>query len=246
MAKEKKVVVITGAGRGLGAALALSLAPLGFELILCGRRLSDLASVADAVVGHGGTPPKIVCLNLADPASVRKSVAEIAELETHVDVLINNGAMWLEASAEAYTEEEVLSVTNAAISGTFLLVQGLRPLMQASDAPDVLTIGSISGLPNAALQSASVPFYAAKRGQVALAEGLRQEYKGSKFRSILINPPNLDDAMPGQQEWTNAQARVKGGRATTRDVVEAALFALSRPRHISLTIELGADDGGLF
>ena len=110
----------------------------------------------------------------------------------------------------------------------------------------MLTIGSISGLPNAALQSVSVPFYAAKRGQVALAEGLRQEFNGSPLRSILINPPYLDDALPGEKSWIDASARVKGDRGTTRDIVEAALFALTRPRHISLTINLDADDGGLF
>lgn len=69
---------------------------------------------------------------------------------------------------------------------------------------------------------------------------------GGKFRSILINPPYLDDAMPGSKDWVDAGCRDKGERGTTRDVVEAAIFALTRPRHISMTIELGADDGGLF
>ncbi len=81
---------------------------------------------------------------------------------------------------------------------------------------------------------------------MALAEGLRQEFAGTRYRSILINPPYLDDARPDQPHWTAAPDRHKGERATTRDVVEAALFALARPRSISLTIEMDADDGGLF
>lgn len=246
MTVSKKIVVVTGAGRGLGAAFALSLAPLGCTLILCGRREADLISVANAVVEQGGKVAKIVLLDLADAGSVRAAVVQIAEATRRVDVLINNGAMWLEASQEPYGEADVLNVVNAAVTGTFLFLQGLKPLMDASDGPDVLTIGSISGLPNAALQSVSVPFYAAKRGQVALAEGLRQEFMGGKFRSILINPPYLDDAMPGSKDWADAASRDKGERGTTRDVVEAAIFALTRPRHISMTIELGADDGGLF
>jgi NADP-dependent 3-hydroxy acid dehydrogenase YdfG len=79
-----------------------------------------------------------------------------------------------------------------------------------------------------------------------LAEGLRQQFKGSTLRSLLVNPPYLDDALPGEQRWTDAGARLKGERATARDVVEAALFAMARPRHISLTIDLDADEGGLF
>lgn len=246
MTFEKKTVVVTGAGRGLGSALALSFAPLGCELILCGRREADLAAIADAVVKLGGKVAKTIQLDLADAASVRAAVEQIALSTGHVDVLINNGAMWLEASQEPYAEVDVLNVVNAAVTGTFLLLQGLKPLMEASESPDVLTIGSISGLPNAALQSVSVPFYAAKRGQVALAEGLRQEFMGGKFRSILINPPYLDDTIPGSDDWDDAGLRKKGERGTTRDVVEAALFALTRPRHISMTIELGTDEGGLF
>lgn len=246
MTIRRKVVLVTGAGRGLGAALALSLGPMDCELILCGRREADLVSVADKVVKLGGKRPEIVRLDLADAASIGAAVARIAALTGHLDILINNGAMWLEARQEPYAEADVMNVVNSAVTGTFLLQQALRPLMEASDSPDVLTIGSISGLPNAALQTVSVPFYAAKRAQVALAEGWRQEFRGSNFRSILINPPYLEDALPGTQDWVDAGSRGSGARGTTRDVVEAALFALTRPRHISLTIELGTDDGGLF
>ncbi|NSZ87122.1 SDR family NAD(P)-dependent oxidoreductase (plasmid) [Agrobacterium tumefaciens] len=241
-----KVVVVTGAGRGLGAAFALSLADAGCELVLCGRRQSDLQEVADLIMQRGGKRADIVTLNLADTSSVNEAASNIAALKGQVDIVINNGAMWLESSIEPYAESDVLAVVNAAITGTYLFVQGLRPLMLTSPTPDIVTIGSISGLPNAALQSVSVPFYAAKRGQVALAEGLRQTFIGSKFRSILINPPYLDDARPDQQDWLHASGRQKGERATSRDIVEAASFALTRPRHLSMTIDVDADDGGLF
>ncbi|UXS01233.1 SDR family oxidoreductase [Agrobacterium tumefaciens] len=241
-----KIAVITGAGRGLGAAFALSLADAGCELVLCGRRTEDLQTIATLVAERGGKEPEIIALDLAGAQSIDDAVNRIAARKDRVDILINNGAMWLEASDEPYRQEDVLAVINAAITGTFLFVQGLRPLMLASETPDVVTIGSISGLPNAALQSVSVPFYAAKRGQVALAEGLRQAFSGSRFRSILVNPPYLDDARPDQQDWMDAATRQKGERGTSRDVVEAALYALTRPRHISLTIDIDADDGGLY
>ncbi|MFK0382848.1 SDR family oxidoreductase [Agrobacterium sp. NPDC090273] len=241
-----KIAVITGAGRGLGAAFALSLADAGCELVLCGRRTEDLQTIATLVAERGGKKPEITALDLAGAQSINDAVDRITARKDRVDILINNGAMWLEASDQPYRQEDVLAVINAAITGTFLFVQGLRPLMLASETPDVVTIGSISGLPNAALQSVSVPFYAAKRGQVALAEGLRQAFSGSRFRSILINPPYLDDARPDQQDWMDAATRQKGERGTSRDVVEAALYALTRPRHISLTIDIDADDGGLY
>lgn len=241
-----KVVVITGAGRGVGAAFARAMADAGCELVLRGRRAADLQTIADLVVKRGGAGPEVVLLDLADTSSVKEAVCGMTSLKPRVDILINNGAMWLESSTEPYADDDVLNVINAALTGTFLLVQGLRPLMLVSDTSDVVTIGSISGMPNARLQSVSVPLYAAKRGQVALADGLRQVFLGSKFRSILVNPPYLDDARPDHEEWVAAGLRQKGQRATSRDVVEATLFALTRPRHVSLAIEIGVDDGGLF
>lgn len=241
-----KTVVITGAGRGLGAAFALALADAGCDLILCGRNPADLEAIATLAGQRSGNTPRTTTLDLTSAASVADAAARIATLATRVDILINNAAMWLEASPQPYRDADVLAVVNSAISGTFLLFQALQPLMDLSDAPDVVTIGSISGLSNAALQSVSVPFYAAKRGQVALAEGLRQEFAGTNYRSILVNPPYLDDARPDQPDWATAAERHKGERATSRDVVEAVLFALTRPRSISLTIEMDADDGGLF
>lgn len=241
-----KVVVITGAGRGLGAAFALTLADWGCKLVLCGRHASDLESIAELAVERGADRPQTVLLNLSDAGSVRQAIAQISAGKTRVDILINNGAMWLENRAEPYCEAEVVVVVNAAVTGTFLLAQGLRPLMLVSDSPDIVTIGSVSGLSNAALQTVSVPFYAAKRGQVALAEGLRQEFSGTKFRSILVNPPYLDDVRPDEDGWEKVFGRQKGHRGTSRDVVEATIFAITRPRHVSLTIDIDADDGGLF
>lgn len=241
-----RVVVITGAGRGLGAAFAMVLADARCELVLCGRNPAALAETADLIAGRAGHRPDCVELDLADAASVAQAVEQITGLKPRVDILINNGAMWLEARDTPFADGEVLGVVNAAVTGSFLLTHGLRGLMEASEAPDVVTIGSVSGLPNAALQTVSVPFYAAKRAQLALADGLRQTYRGSKFRSILVNPPYLDDARPNLETWQEAALRRKGERATSRDVVEAAIYALTRPRHVSLTIDMDADEGGIF
>lgn len=244
---EGKVVVVSGAGRGLGAAFVLALADIGCDLVLCGRQVSDLESMAVLVLERCAKKPEIVTLDLSDVESVKHAVARISALKSRVDVLINNGAMWLEPGAEPFEAAEVLGVINSAVTGTFLFTQGLRPVMEVSETPDIVTIGSISGgLPNVPMQMVSLPYYAAKRGQVALADGLRQDFAGTKFRSIIVNPPYLDDARPDQAEWSDVSRRQKGQRATNRDVVEATIFALTRPRHVTLTIDIDADDGGLF
>ncbi|MBI1772506.1 MAG: SDR family oxidoreductase [Burkholderiales bacterium] len=184
--------------------------------------------------------------DLADMQSVQHAVDTIIKSHTHIDLLINNGAMWLQASDKPYTAAEVLGVINSAVTGTFLFTQGLLPLLRLSSGADILTIGSISGLPSARMQSVSVPFYAAKRAQAGLADGFRQMLAGTPIRSISVHPPYLDDVAPQQPEWDAVQDRKKGERATSKDVVDAVLFALTRPRHITLSVILDADEGGEF
>ncbi|AZO76422.1 MULTISPECIES: SDR family oxidoreductase [unclassified Bosea (in: a-proteobacteria)] len=241
-----RVAVITGAGRGLGTALAISLSEAGCRPILCGRNPAGLAATAAMIRERTGIEPAFVALDLADAASVQAAGQAIATSVGGIDILINNGAMWLEARSEPYSAEEVLGVVNAAVTGTFLLTQALLPALKRSACPDIVTIGSISGLPNAALQSVSVPFYAAKHGQAALADGFRQMLAGTPIRSIAIHPPYLDDMLPGDADWQASPQRAKGSRASNRDVVEAVIFALTRPRHVTLSITLDADDGGQF
>jgi NADP-dependent 3-hydroxy acid dehydrogenase YdfG len=235
------VVVVTGAGRGLGAAFAIAFADVGCELVLCGRSMEGLTEIARLIAERGGKTPTLVALDLADSNSISTAIAQISANKPKVDILINNGAMWLEASAENYPDAEVLGVINSGITGTFLFTQGLLKLLQKSDRPDVVLIGSTCGFPNAALENVSVPFYAAKRGQAALADGLRQVFSGTSIRSIAVHPANLDDARPGQPSWEAATLRQKGDQATNRDVVEAVLFAVSRPRNVTLNIVIDSD-----
>jgi NAD(P)-dependent dehydrogenase (short-subunit alcohol dehydrogenase family) len=202
-------VVVTGAARGLGAALSLGLSDLGCNVILCGRSLNAL----DVTVGHietrTGRRPQRFVVDLANTESVETAAKEILTDFPIVDVLINNGAAWLGQRDTPYEAAEVLSVINSALSGTFLFTQALIPALQKSVRPDVVTIGSVSGLPNINLYTTSVPFYAAKHGQAALADGLRQMFLGTPIRSICIHPPWIEDMSPLDAEWNIVSSRTK-------------------------------------
>ncbi|MDH7793451.1 SDR family oxidoreductase [Ochrobactrum sp. AN78] len=243
---EGTTAIVTGAARGLGAALAFSLAEAGCDVVLCGRNLKALEATARSIADKSGRSVKTVQVDLADMTSVVAAIETIKSDHAAVDILINNGAMWLEDRKEDYSIAEVAGVINAAVTGTFLFTQGLLPLLSQSSGPDIVTIGSISGLSNAPLQTVSVPFYAAKRAQAALADGLRQKLANTPVRSIVVHPPYLEDASPLDESWEASSKRHKGEAATSRDIVESVLFALTRPRHVSLSITVDADEGGVF
>jgi len=231
---ENVNVIVTGAARGLGAALALGLSDLSCNVIMCGRSLSALDLMADQIDRRIGRRPQRFAVDLADVTHIDGAAKEILNSFSRIDILINNGAGWLEYRDAPYEAAEVMSVVNSMLTGTFLFTQALIPALQKSERPDVVTIGSVSGLPNVGLFGVSVPFYAAKHGQTALADGLRQMFMGTPIRSICIHPPWIKDMSPLDEEWDAAPLRSKQEMVTNRDIVEAVIYAITRPRHVTI------------
>jgi NADP-dependent 3-hydroxy acid dehydrogenase YdfG len=244
MAFKGKRVIITGAGRGLGAALAVVLAEQGAEVMLTGRSRETLSSLAESIRLRSGTSPEVHLLDMADPSAVTLFAKALRDEGRPLDILVNNAAQWLPGRM---TEHDALAISQtiaANVTGTMLLTRGLVPLLEKSGAGDIMTIVSISGLPNAPLQTASVAYAASKQAQAAISDGLRQELKGRPVRVQAVFPPNLEDLSPLDPAWNTP--RDANSPVTNRDIVETVLFALSRPRHVTLaTIIFDPDTGGI-
>jgi short-subunit dehydrogenase len=244
MAFDGKRVIITGAGRGLGAALAIVLADKGANLLLTGRSRENLTAIAEAIKLRTGTKPELRMLDMADASEVTLFAKALRDAGEPVDILINNAAQWLPGSM---TDHDALSISQtiaANVTGTMLLTRGLVPLLEKSGAGDIMTVVSISGLPNARLQTASVAYAASKQAQAAISDGLRQELKGRPVRVQAVFPPYLEDLSPLDPAWNTP--REASSAVTNRDIVETILFALERPRHVTLaSIIIDPDTGGL-
>jgi short-subunit dehydrogenase len=244
MAFDGKRVIITGAGRGLGAALAIVLADKGANLLLTGRSRENLTAIAEAIKLRTGTKPELRMLDMADASEVTLFAKALRNAGEPVDILINNAAQWLPGSM---TDHDALSISQtiaANVTGTMLLTRGLIPLLEKSGAGDIMTVVSISGLPNARLQTASVAYAASKQAQAAISDGLRQELKGRPVRVQAVFPPYLEDVSPLDPAWNTP--REASSAVTNRDIVETILFALERPRHMTLaSIIIDPDTGGL-
>ena len=238
-----KTGVVTGAGRGLGAAFSCILAEIGARVIMTGRNPEALGATAEAIRTRYGTRPRTENLDLSDPGAVTRWAKGMRDAGDPIDVLINNGAQWLKGPMDSHDAYSIVSTITSGVTGTLLLTRGLLPLLEASGAGDILTIVSTAGLPNASLSGTSVAFLAAKHGQAGMVDGLRQELKNRSVRVSAIYPPDLDDLSPLEPEEWGAE-RGPAARASMRDVVDAALFILTRPRHLafaSIVIDSRAD-----
>ena len=241
-----KRIIITGAGRGLGAAFAVVLADQGAEVTMTGRSMENLGALAESIRLRTGKRPDIVHLDMADVGAVTQAARKLRVEERPYDILINNAAQWLPGKMGEHDSYAIANTITGIVTGTFLFTRGLIPSLEKSGAGDILNVISISGIPNTPLLGASVAYYAAKHGQAGMNDGLRQELKGRPVRVSAIFPSWIKDISPlDEAEW-NA-TRDHESWATNRDIIDAALFALTRPRHVTIaSIVVDPDKGGMF
>ena len=241
-----KRVIITGAGRGLGAAFAVTLADQGAEVIMTGRNRENLTATAQSITHRTGRSPETHLLDMADASAITLFAKRLRDEGQPLDILINNASQWLPGSMHEHDALAISQTIAGNVTGMMLFTRGLVPVLEKSGAGDIMNIVSISGLPNTRLQTASIAYAASKQAQAAISEGLRQELMGRPVRVQAIFPPYLDDLSPLNTEAWSAE-RKPGSRVTTRDIVETVLFALSRPRHVTLaSIVVDSGNGGIY
>lgn len=120
-----KVIVITGAGEGLGRALARRFAADGETIVLLGRTLSKIQAVA-AEIGQGALA---VACDVSSPDSVRAAFAEIAKSHAHIDVLINNAALYEPFLIADAQDHQILNAVGTNVIGPILCSRAVIPMM---------------------------------------------------------------------------------------------------------------------
>ena len=227
-------IAITGAGRGLGRALAIVAADHGADIVLLGRDPGVLAAVAETIRERCDRESLVAPCDLAQAASIRSACAAVLDKNPGLDVLINNGAPWLEGNLDDISDTEIATTVAAAVSGTILVTKGLLPGLRQSACADIITVVSTSGIPAWDRSGGSVPFYAAKHGQSGFSDKLRHELLGTGIRVSAVFPPDFEDADPTDANWNT----VPGKQATisARDVVLTLLFILTAPRTCSFPV----------
>ncbi|MDH3597208.1 MAG: SDR family NAD(P)-dependent oxidoreductase [Rhodospirillales bacterium] len=228
-------VVVTGAARGLGQALAICLADLGADLVLCARSAEGLERSRTVIRDRTGKTSETHLLDLSDPTAIEAACRAVLEQDDSVDVLVNNAAFWLPGTVAVASTEDIVQTVASTVTGTILMTKGLLPGLRRSDAADVVNVVSLAGLPGAYRGEASAAFHAAKHGQSGFGEVLRRELKAEGIRVLAIYPPDFDDVSPLDPAWKETPSRPAGATMTNREVVECLLFALARPRVCSVS-----------
>ena len=175
-----KVALVTGGGRGIGAAIASKLASMGATTVICGRRQAPLEQTAKEIQGEF-----VVC-DVADWNSVAALAQRIKDTFGHLNILVNNaGIGGFGGPLHTMPLENWDSVLNVNLRGVFYTVRAFAPMLISAGGGDIINISSIAGknaLPNGAAYAAS------KWGLNGLSYSIAEELRGHNIRVSVICP----------------------------------------------------------
>ena len=183
-----KIILITGAGDGIGKQAALSYAAYGATVILLGRTEQKLVQVYDEIVANGGATPAIVTLDLQTATAAQYAeLAQLLEQEFgHLDGLLHNasmlGSLGLLEQMAIDTLETVLKVN---VTAQAALTQTVMPLLRAAPSASIIFTSSSVGRKGRAYWGA---YAISKFATEGMMQTLADELDGSSIRSNSINP----------------------------------------------------------
>jgi NADP-dependent 3-hydroxy acid dehydrogenase YdfG len=236
MSLSGKIVFITGASAGIGAATAYAFANEGARLLLCARRKEKLAAVAAEAVAQGAKGVHTFELDVRDSTAVAAAIAGLPSAWSAIDILVNNAGLsrGLDKLYQGHIEDwEEMIDTN--VKGLLYMTRAVVPGMVERGRGHVINLGSTAGeltYPNGAV------YCATKAAEKSINDGLRQDVLGTPLRVTSIDP--------GMVETDFSKVRFRGDDAraskvyqgltplSPEDVANAIVWAASQPPHVNI------------
>ena len=221
--------VVTGASRGIGEAIARSLAGAGATVALVARGRPALEQLASEL----GIRAHVVPCDLADAAAVARAVEQIgAVLGESPRIVVNNAGSFHLARAAEESADAFAATLNLNLVAPFRMARAFLPAMLAAGRGHLVTIGSIADRHSFPLNAA---YAASNFGLRAVHEVLRAETQGTGVRASLVSPAATDT-----DSWTATRAGAAASSPTSEqmlraeDVARAVLFVVSQPAHVTI------------
>lgn len=184
-----QVAVVTGGGRGIGAAVARCLAAMGMQVVICGRTVSTLDRVAREIEAAGGACVPLAC-DVSQVRSVEGFAQKFLQRFARLDVLVNNaGVGAFSTPLHQLPPHEWERVLDTNLKGVYLMIRALAPRMIEQKSGHIINVSSLAGknaLPKGAAYAAS------KWGLNGLSYSVAEELRGDGIRVSVVCPGSVD------------------------------------------------------
>jgi 2-deoxy-D-gluconate 3-dehydrogenase len=225
---QGRTALVTGARRGIGAAIAAGYAAAGADLILLARDAA-LEDTLEAIKLNGGGEATVITADFADPAAVEVAVTELVR-ERRVDILVNNVGTIRRAPAAETTTADWQHVIDVNLNSTWAVTRPVGAAMAARGDGKIITIASLLSFQG----GINVPAYTASKHAVAgLTKALANEWGASGVQVNAIAPgyistDNTTDLRADAEREAAIRDRIPAGRwGRPEDLVGAAVFLAS-------------------
>ena len=215
---KNATAIVTGASKGIGKAIALSLAGAGVKVVLAARHPNELESVGKDIRAHGGE-----CLTIQADVSkeadasllIEKAIAAFGT----VDILVNNAGFGIFSKVADTSVKDFDGMMNVNLRGVFLCCRGILPTMMRQKSGAIINIASLAGK-NSFVGGAT--YSATKWGLLGFSRSLMLEVREFNIRVVAICPGSVNTSFSDHS--IDADKIIQ-----PQDVADTVLFALTMP-----------------
>lgn len=217
-----KVAVVTGAGSGIGEAIATLLHEEGVKVILAGRNKDKLQNVANQLAQDS---VKVVPTDVTKKEEVDELIKIAQQTFGGLDIVINSVGQMLSSKITDYQVDEWDSMIDVNIKGTLYTAQAALPTMLEQSSGHLINIASISGFE---VTKSSTIYSATKAAVHTITQGLEKELAKTGVKVTSISPGMVDTAITAAYNPTDRK------KLEPQDIAEAVLYALTQPKHVNV------------
>lgn len=240
-----KIALVTGAGRGIGRAIALTLAKYGADVVVNYNGSGEKAKEVAAEIEKMGRKAVVIKANVADKEDCKAMFEQIKEVYGRLDILVNNAGITRDGLSVRMKENDFDEVININLKGSFLCMQQAGIMMMRQRYGKIVNISSISGVRGNAGQ---INYCAAKAGVLGMTKSMAKELASRNIYVNAVAPGYIDTDMTealSKEVKDAVQKEIPLGRTGKAEEIAETVAFLASDRASYITGQVILVDGGM-
>lgn len=219
---NNKVAVVTGAGSGIGEAIATALGNNGVKVVLAGRNTDKLNAVATQFE-QGNV--KVVATDVTDKREVQQLIDTAKDTFGRLDIVVNSAGQMKSSNITDYNVDDWDSMIDVNVKGTLYTIQSALPTLLEQSSGHIINIASISGFE---VTKGSAIYSATKAAVHSITQGLEKELAKTGVKVTSISPGMVETPLTEHYDFNGRK------KLEAQNIADAAIYALTQPSHVNV------------